>query len=145
MTPPTTNRRFITSRYADRYSTPNGALPPNPSLEDVFQEDLDAIRYVGEYIDRGEKVIRECSWFMRMFRHRRCAQIFEQERYEAEKLARLVFSEGQPLIAALVRVAHSIHQPVLAARRSRLIDISVAATRNDPGSLQQLSPRVRYK
>jgi hypothetical protein len=118
----------VHTRYASRYTTEDGTLPPHPTLDDVFQEDLTAIQLVDDYVANGERCLVQLSRMQRLFRPDLYRAAKMQEQAEAEKLARLVFSEGQPLIAALVRVAHTLNEPALTPRRNRLIEITVSAT-----------------
>lgn len=123
-------RRYVSSRYASRYTTPDGSLPSTISAEDVYPEDATAMTLAQEYFQKGETLLSNLSWFTRTFRLWHLRSLFEAERNEADKLARIVHSEGSPLIAAFIRVAHSFTGPENQRRRNRLIDISIAASRN---------------
>jgi len=123
-------RRFVLSRYADRYSTSDGSAPPFPTPEDVFQEDLDAARLVEYYIVHGEAFLTRLTWGQRVFKSHQYFAALAQEQFEAAKLARLVRADGAPLIAALTRIAHGTIEPALAGRSRRLSEIADCAVGN---------------
>ena len=124
------NRRFVPSRYANRYSTADGSTPPFLAPDDVFQEDRDAARFVEYYIAHGEAFLTRLTWSQRVFRSHQYYAALAQEQFEAAKLARLVRAEGAPLIAALTRIAHGAIGPALACRCRRLLEIAECAASN---------------
>jgi hypothetical protein len=123
-------RRYVASRYADRYSTADGSFPPFPTRDDVFQEDLEAAGLVEYYIMHGESCLTRLTWSQRVFKSHQYFAALAQEQFEAEKLARLVRADGAPLIAALIRIAHGTIEPSLALRSRRLAEIAECATAN---------------
>ena len=124
------SRRFVSSRYASRYSTQDGSAPPFPTTDDVFREDLDAAGYVKYYVAHGEAFLTRLTWTQRVFKSHQYYAALAQEQFEAAKLARLVRAEGAPLIAALTRIAHATIGPALEHRRRRLEEIADCAAHN---------------
>ena len=124
------NRRFVPSRYADRYSTADGSTPPFLTPDDVFQEDRDAVRLVEYYIAHGEAFLTRLTWSLRVFKSHQYYAALAQEQFEAAKLARLVRAEGAPLIAALTRIAHGTIEPAHSGRSRRLSEIAACAVSN---------------
>lgn len=123
--------RYVLSRYASCYETVDGSLPDDPSLADVFPEDLTALRLVAIYVNNGENALSRLSRLHLIFRPKLYRRAKLQEQFEADRLSRHVRSEGLPLVAALCRVAHACTSPAQARRRARLIEIAVAATKNE--------------